>query len=223
MERPLNPLAGTDVLRATLLGPDSSQIKAVLLLTLHRVAGSHHSLALLGEQLAAAYAALKSSSKLETGSGLQFLDVLHLQRQPRQLQKYKGQRLFWLRQLAYAPPKLFLPYDEAEEGMNRQPGSAACITFMVRLQFCDWMHACMTTCWQGRSMNPYTSEEKVKLCQSQVPGDLTCKLTSVAASCGATLFMALMATWQVRSEMARMNYRVVLGVKHWHLVSPVFF
>lgn len=42
----------------------------------------------------------------------------------------------------------------------------------------------------------------IRLCQSQVPGDLTCKLTSVAASCGATLFMALMATWQVRTEMS---------------------
>ena len=105
----------------------------MLLLTLHKVAGSHHSLALLGEQLAEEYATLKSSSKPVAGSALQFLDVLHWQRQSQQVQKYKDQRLFWLRQLAYAPPKLYLPYDEAEEGMDRPPGSAACITFMVGL------------------------------------------------------------------------------------------
>lgn len=113
----------------------------MLLLTLHKVAGGHHSLALLGEQVAEAYAKLKSSSEPETDSVLQFLDVLYWQRQSQQVQKYKDQRLFWLRQLAYAPPKLFLPYDEAEEGMDRQPGSAACITFMVRLSFHIQMHA----------------------------------------------------------------------------------
>ena len=105
----------------------------MLLLTLHQVAGGYHSLALLGEQLAEAYALLKSNSMPQAGSALQFLDVLHWQRQSQQVQKYKDQRLFWLRQLAYAPPKLFLPYDEVEEGMDRQPGSAACIRFMVRL------------------------------------------------------------------------------------------
>lgn len=115
----------------------------MLLLTLHKVAGSHHSLALLGEQLAEAYATLKSSSKPVAGSALQFLDVLHWQRQSQQVQKYKDQRLFWLRQLAYAPPKLYLPYDEAEEGIDRQPGSAACITFMVGLPTQVCMHACM--------------------------------------------------------------------------------
>ncbi len=31
----------------------------------------------------------------------------------------------------------------------------------------------------------------------QVPGDLASKLASVATSCGATLFMALMTAWQV--------------------------
>ena len=35
----------------------------------------------------------------------------------------------------------------------------------------------------------------------QVPGDLVCKLAGVATSCGATLFMALMTTWQVCNRL----------------------
>ena len=183
----------------------------MLLLTLHKVAGSHHSLALLGEQLAEAYATLKSSSKPVAGSALQFLDVLHWQRQSQQVQKYKDQRLFWLRQLAYAPPKLYLPYDEAEEGIDRQPGSAACITFMVRLPTQVFMHACMSTCcWANISTYLHQRWACIRLCQLQIPGDLTCKLTSAAASCGATLFMALMATWQVRTGFSCKDHCIAL-------------
>ena len=132
---PINPSAGTAVLRAVLLGPNVSEGLWVLLLTLHRVAGDHHSLALLGEQLAAAYAALKGGSKAHPAAGLQFLDVLHWQRQPQQLQKYEPQHLFWLRQLAYAPPQLFLPYDDlCPNDAGARPATARSVTFMVRLQ-----------------------------------------------------------------------------------------
>lgn len=129
---PVNPSAGTALLRATLLGPDETEGVWVLLLTLHRVAGDHHSLALLGLQLGAAYAALKGGSKVQPAVGLQFLDVLHWQRQLQQLQKYEPQHLFWLRQLAYAPPQLFLPYDDLCSD-NAQPATARSVTFMVRL------------------------------------------------------------------------------------------
>jgi hypothetical protein len=120
------------VLRAALLGPDGGQGNQVLVLTLHRVAGNFHSLALLGDHLAEAYAALKNGSEPSLAKcGLQFLDVLHWQRQPLQLQKYEVQHLFWLRQLAYAPPEMFLPYDDARsEDGGRAP--AKCVTFMVR-------------------------------------------------------------------------------------------
>ena len=131
----LDPLAGTAVLRAALLGPDRSKGPCVLLLTLHRVAGSHHSLALLGDQLAEAYAALKGGSEAQPATGLQFLDVLHWLRQPQQLQKFEPQHLFWLRQLAYAPPQLFLPYDDMCLD-NAQPAVARSVTFMVRLAAC---------------------------------------------------------------------------------------
>ena len=129
---PLDPVAGTAVLKATLLGLDNNEITWVLLLTLHRVAGNHHSLALLGDQLAEAYAALKGGSKVQPTKGLQFLDILHWQRQPQQLQKYEPQHLFWLRQLAYAPPQLFLPYDDLCTD-EAQPATARSVTFMVRL------------------------------------------------------------------------------------------
>ena len=120
------------MLRAVLVGPDGGQSQWVLLLTLHRVAGNFHSLALLGDQLAETYAALKTGSEPALAkSGLQFLDVLHWQRQPLQLQKYEVQHLFWMRQLAYAPPEMFLPYDDVrEEDGGRAP--AKCVTFKVR-------------------------------------------------------------------------------------------
>ena len=132
---PLDPAAGTAVLKAKLLGPDDNGTTWLLLLTLHRVAGNHHSLALLGDQLAEAYAALRRGSKAQPTTGLQFLDILHWQRQPQQLQKYEPQHLFWLRQLAYAPPQLFLPYDNLHTD-EAQPATAKSVTFMVRLAPC---------------------------------------------------------------------------------------
>ena len=134
------------MLRAALLGPNGGQSKWVLLLTLHRVAGNFHSLALLGDHLAETYAALKSGSEPSLAkSGLQFLDVLHWQRQPLQLQKYEAQHLFWLRQLAYAPPEMFLPYDDARsEDGGRAP--AKCVTFMVRQKTRMKLHIAWSHC-----------------------------------------------------------------------------
>ena len=153
---PVNPSAGAAVLRASLLGPDESEGVWVLLLTLHRVAGDHHSLVLLGEQLAAGYAAVKGGSKAQPAAGLQFLDVLHWQRQPQQLQKYEPQHLFWLRQLAYAPPQLFLPYDDLSSD-DMQPATARSVTFMVRLCSQNAMPGTITQCKVVCRSSPFCS------------------------------------------------------------------